>query len=152
MNSRSWRSVTFKARRDSSLLFSILMVLGKRKSIEFPSLSNNHLSSKTHVPSNVPTQQQERSCWAEGSTRKIIIFLTEPKGQKTLVHTTRRLLQQRSAAHQAPLSQCVSTVVEILFLKLWTLWLTCIFQCLKITQNVAFEFFQLWHFPPIFVL
>ena len=25
-------------------------------------------------------------------------------------------------------------------------------QCLKITQNVAFEFLQFWHFPPIFVL
>ena len=25
-------------------------------------------------------------------------------------------------------------------------------QCLKITQNVAFELFQFWHFPPIFVL
>ena len=25
-------------------------------------------------------------------------------------------------------------------------------QCLKITQNVAFEFFEFWHFPPIFVL
>ena len=25
-------------------------------------------------------------------------------------------------------------------------------QCLKITQNVAFEFIEFWHFPPIFVL
>ena len=25
-------------------------------------------------------------------------------------------------------------------------------QCLKIIQNVAFEFFELWHFPSIFVL
>ena len=25
-------------------------------------------------------------------------------------------------------------------------------RCLKITWNVTFEFFQFWHFPPIFVL
>ena len=25
-------------------------------------------------------------------------------------------------------------------------------HCLKITQNVAFEFLVFWHFPPIFVL
>ena len=25
-------------------------------------------------------------------------------------------------------------------------------QCLKITQNVAFEFNEFWHFPPIFVM
>ena len=25
-------------------------------------------------------------------------------------------------------------------------------NCLKIVQNVAFEFFEFWHFPPIFVL
>ena len=25
-------------------------------------------------------------------------------------------------------------------------------HCLKITQNVAFEFLEFWHFPPIFVL
>ena len=25
-------------------------------------------------------------------------------------------------------------------------------QCLKITQNVAFDFFHFWHFPPFFVL
>ena len=25
-------------------------------------------------------------------------------------------------------------------------------QCIKITQNVAFEFLDFWHFPPIFVL
>ena len=25
-------------------------------------------------------------------------------------------------------------------------------HCLKITQNVAFEFLKVWHFPPIFVI
>ena len=49
-----------------------------------------------------------------------------------------------------------------LLLALWRLTVTIILmkkrhwkksnsQCLKITQNVVFEFFNFWHFPPIFV-
>ena len=57
------------------------MVFGKRKSIEFPSLSNNHLSSKTHVVFFLWFPHSNNSGWG-GEYPQNYHFLDGTKGPK----------------------------------------------------------------------
>ena len=59
-----------------------------------------------------------------------VYYLTTP----SITHLLRPSSQMQRRK-KVPFSHCYSTT-----------------QCLKITQNVAFELLAFWHFPPIFVL
>ena len=103
------------------------MVLGKRKSIEFPSLSNNHLSSKTHV---VLFPHSNNSGWG-GEYPQNYHFLDGTKGPKDF-----STYNQETAS--AAICRTPSTTISVRFYNRENL----VFEIMNLMINLHISMFE----------
>ena len=87
-------------------------------------------------------------CHPDMSSSFLWCIVLGADGQKSF-STERWYASQDKTEKSNSWARVFSFLKAIFCFYIYTLWMP---HCLKITQIVAFQFFQFWHFPPIFVL